>query len=290
MKKILIFSFLITVHFVYSLDLKIAWWNLHNFFDTTDNPQKKDTVLTIDEYKLKLHKASRLIKSINADIFGVCEVENIDVLKDIAENTNYKYYYLEDGNDPRGINVAILSKYPLTYISNRDKIVPYDNNRNYKFSRDCAVAKLNIKNQEFLFILLHLKSKLVSKNSSIKENDLQREAEIFGVLDVVDELYSSYISNNKNIPYLLIMGDLNSNRYEKTLLNFEKSGFKILNYLKSKDRLYTYVYQNKREDIDYFLFNERAFNEIKIKKIDTIHSIEYENVSDHYPIYLKIKF
>jgi len=325
MKKIiLLFLFLITTNLIYPLNLKIVWWNLQNFFDTTDDPLKKDTILTKDQYELKLSRISRMLIKINADIVGVCEIENINVLSELANKTNYPYYYLEEGNDPRGINIALLSKFPVNYTSNKDNIIPYSGNKNYKFSRDCPVAKLNIKEKEIVFILTHLKSKNIIRNDSFqknnledndlkedkskeednskkrynlkkenylkKENDLKKDAEIFGILDIIDTLYSSYIDNGKKIPYLLIMGDFNANRYEKPLINLEKSGLKILNYIYSEDSMYTYIYNDKKEDIDYFVFNDRAFNNIKIKEFKALHSKEFINISDHFPLYLEIKF
>jgi len=291
MKKIiLLFLFFIATDLIYPLNLKIAWWNLHDFFDTIDDPSKKDTILTKDQYELKLTRISRILIKINADIVGVCEIENINVLSDLANKTSYPYYYLENGNDPRGINIAVLSKFPLVYISNRNNIVPYNGNVNHRFGRDCPVAKLNIKGKEIIFIFTHIKSKILSKGTSLKENDLKRDSEIFGVLDIINDLYSSYANNGENVPYLLIMGDFNTNRYERPLINLEKSGLKILNYMYDENSIYTYIYNNKKEDIDYFIFNKRAFNEIKIKKLKAFHSKEITNVSDHFPLYLEIEF
>ena len=100
--------------------LKILLWNTENFFDTKDEPKKDDTILTNEQFNQKLDNISSKIKEINPDIVGLCEVENIYVLEEIAKKADYKYFYLEEGNDPRGIDVGVLSKYKLEYKTNKN--------------------------------------------------------------------------------------------------------------------------------------------------------------------------
>lgn len=57
------------------------------------------------------------IKATNADVIALQEVESHATLRKFRNEylggfSNYKYSILVDGNDPRLIDVAVLSKYP----------------------------------------------------------------------------------------------------------------------------------------------------------------------------------
>ena len=64
---------------------------------------------------------AKALKGVNADVVGLQEVENLDILK--LFNTRYlkgaskfKYQYLIDGNDNRFIDVALLSKLEVDFL------------------------------------------------------------------------------------------------------------------------------------------------------------------------------
>jgi len=264
--------------FLNALNLKIVWWNVKNFFDTTDDTDKDDTILTKEQYETKLFQISQKLNYFKADIVGLCEVENINILKDIAKKTNYPFYYLEEGNDPRGIDVCILSKYILNYSTNKDMPTPYLENKSYKFSRDCPVVYLNIDNIELYILLTHLKSKLKDDDKS----DKKRSAQVFGILDIISDIYN----NSKNEPNLILMGDFNSYRYSEPMNILEKSGLVILNYFHKKNQIFTTKFNGKKEDIDYILFNKKMFEKSKINQFKVFNDKNYEAISDHFPIFL----
>ncbi len=278
-KILFILLLLNIIQFTFALNLKIVWWNVHNFFDTIDDPDKEDNILSIEEYNEKLFLVSEKIKKINPDIIGFTEIENINVLKDIALKSGYPYYYLEEGNDPRGIDVGLISKYKLDqYISNKNRIIPYDENPNYKFSRDLTVAELTIDGKKLYILTTHLKA--MTKND--KKSNKKRKAQIFGILDIIEEIY-----NKDKEPDIIIMGDLNSYRHSEFLNILEKSGLIIMNYFYNEKNIYTYI---NKKDLDYFIINENLKRKIKFKNLKSFNKKEFEKISDHYPLLLKIKF
>jgi predicted extracellular nuclease len=285
MKKfIILIIFIFTVYSSYSTDIKCLWWNVKDFFDTKDDPDKDDKVLSNAEYSKKLNIISEKITDSHADIVGLAEVENIEVLQDIAKKTGYTYYYLEEGNDPRGIDIGFLSKYEVQYISHKNLITPYKGNKKYKFSRDCPEAIIKLDNKKLYILLNHLKSKV--QESDDDKSDAKRTAQVNGILDIIADIYKK----NKDEPYILIMGDFNSSRYSEPMNILQKSGLKILNYLKSDKDIYTMVYKNKKEDIDYIIFNKKLFEKSKIKIFNSFNTKDYKNASDHFPLFIEFEF
>lgn len=89
---------------------------------------------------------ARVIAAVDADIIALCEVEDRpglirfhdNVLRPILDATGrqpYPYGLVVDGNDTRGIDVAILSRYPISDISTH---VFDEQEGKTIFSRDCC--------------------------------------------------------------------------------------------------------------------------------------------------------
>ena len=104
-------------------EFTVASFNLERFFDTTDDPGVTDVALTPDGFARRLQKASLAIRHVlrMPDILGVEEMENLTTLQALASkinsdavaagNSDPKYVaYLEEGNDPGGIDVGVLVK------------------------------------------------------------------------------------------------------------------------------------------------------------------------------------
>ncbi|MGI9035013.1 MAG: endonuclease/exonuclease/phosphatase family protein, partial [Pyrinomonadaceae bacterium] len=106
-------------------EVTVGSFNMENFFDDQINSDniKKETVLSTEAFQRRLTKASLAIRKVLSmpDVLGVCEMENLVILKKVADKVNSdavadgqpnpKYAaFLEKGNDVRGINVGFLIK------------------------------------------------------------------------------------------------------------------------------------------------------------------------------------
>ncbi len=102
-------------------EVTIGSFNLQRFFDDVNDPDVGEPVLKTEAYQRRLRKAASAICGfVNApDILGVVEVENIATLTALAQTINSnatgscadspQYQpYLEEGNDPGGIDVGFL--------------------------------------------------------------------------------------------------------------------------------------------------------------------------------------
>ena len=104
-------------------EVTIASANLERFFDTVNDPDTSDVVLTPAAFENRLRKVSRLIREVlkSPDILGVEEVENLATLQAISARVNADAVaaghpdpgysaYLEEGNDVGGIDSGFLVK------------------------------------------------------------------------------------------------------------------------------------------------------------------------------------
>jgi hypothetical protein len=104
-------------------EFTIASLNVARFFDTSDDPAVGDVVLTAAAFQARLAKLSLYVRSTLQvpDILGLQEVENLSTLQTIAATLNRDVRllagadplyeaYLEEGNDPGGIDVGVLVK------------------------------------------------------------------------------------------------------------------------------------------------------------------------------------
>ena len=88
------------------------------------------------------------IKEMNIDILAIQEVEDIDTLHQFNReylNWLYPYITLVEGNDPRLIDIGLLSKLPLGKISSWQKTVHPDDPNKTVFGRD--LLQVDILNQ-----------------------------------------------------------------------------------------------------------------------------------------------
>ncbi len=175
-----------------------------------------------------------------------------------------------------------MSKYPIIYKTNKDYPTPYQENKNYKFSRDCPVGLLDINGKKLYILITHLKAMMWNDPKSEKK----RVGQTFAILDIISEIYES----EKTAPYIFLMGDFNSHRYSEPMNILQKSGLIIINYFYKKNNVFTTKFKGKKEDIDYMIFNNTLFYKSKINKFKVFNEKEFDGISDHYPILINFTF
>lgn len=108
-------------------ELTVMHWNTENLFDADDDPDNAgdDEFLahtfklwTPERYQRKLDHLAEILIPLKADFITVSEVENRRVLDDLAARVTkgngiaYPHIIHREGPDHRGIDVAIISRYP----------------------------------------------------------------------------------------------------------------------------------------------------------------------------------
>jgi endonuclease/exonuclease/phosphatase family metal-dependent hydrolase len=148
------------------------------------------------------------IVAVDADIIALQEVENLDVLKrfrnDRLANEKYVYAMLIDGNDPRKIDVAVLTRYPITRArSNQD----LRKGNALIFSRDCLEVDMEVDGKPLTLFVNHLKS-MFDKNDARNGRKNTRAKRLLQSKTVLDIVKRRFGDTPGRSPWV-ILGDFN---------------------------------------------------------------------------------
>ncbi|MFO0905741.1 MAG: endonuclease/exonuclease/phosphatase family protein [Pirellulales bacterium] len=143
---------------------------------------------------------AKVIKAVKADVACLVEVEDRPALaafnSELLDSRKFKFPMLIDGNDPRGIDVGVLSNFPILSL----KTHIFDGSGNSRtFSRDCLRVEMELPNQKRLHLLCnHFKSKSGGDAASDprRRRQAERVAEILQEYDLDQDL-------------VIVAGDLN---------------------------------------------------------------------------------
>jgi endonuclease/exonuclease/phosphatase family metal-dependent hydrolase len=125
------------------VQVRVATWNVHDLFDAEDRlvpPGDEDLVPAPAEVDAKVARVAAVLARIDADVWLLQEVESRAILERLALAAGYGAARLVEGNDPRGIDVALLSRLPvLGYASHAGELGP---DGRLLWPRDCVEAWL----------------------------------------------------------------------------------------------------------------------------------------------------
>jgi endonuclease/exonuclease/phosphatase family metal-dependent hydrolase len=213
-----IFLFLISGTLVYSQKpakegFKIVFYNVENLYDTIDDPHKNDNEFlptskvawTSERMYHKIHNIGKVLVSIDSvnlpAVIGLAEVENNKILEDLVDQTRLRngHYQaiLEEGADPRGIDVALLYRPEiLKYISH--KAIPAAKEFKTRFILYIKLA--DVKKDTFHIFINHWKSR--------EGGQAETEAKRIENAEVLKHSVDSLFALNPKVN-IIIMGDFN---------------------------------------------------------------------------------
>ena len=201
----------------------IAFYNVENLFDTKndslifddDRTPEGSYHWTQERYKIKIDHISNVLSKIgketsktSPDVIGLCEVENRQVVEDLAHHPNLvdKDYGIIhfDSPDARGIDVALLFKkesyLPTSFKSHR--LLLFDELGERVYTRDQLVVGGLLDQEEVYFIVNHWPSRrggeaisgpkrvraaLLNRRIIDSIQKLNREAKIISMGDLNDD-------------------------------------------------------------------------------------------------------
>lgn len=210
--------------------------------------------------EISVQNTARIIKAIDVDILCVVEVDDRIALKRFNEfllrkqNCEFPHSMLIDGNDSRGIDVGILTRYPITSISSHiDDSFKSTNGQSYKiFSRDCPEYTIDIGGGKFVhFLCNHLKSKGYGSPAS---NNTKRRRQANRIVDILK-------SYDLKKDYVVVAGDFNDTPNSEPLSSLMALKPDLTDVLdKSNDDRWTY-HQGK-DQIDYLLVSKPIWDSL----------------------------
>ena len=141
--------------------IRVATWNVHDLFDAEDRllpPGEDDTVPSPAEVEAKLDRVAAVLVRLDADLVLLQEVENLPLLERLAARAGYPEARLVEGDDPRGIDVAALSRLSIRdYVSHRED---RDLEGGPLWPRDCVEVHAEVAGRRVVAVGSHFSSPL----------------------------------------------------------------------------------------------------------------------------------
>lgn len=247
---------------LFSSELKIATYNVENLFDDkisgSEYSDFKSNRWNSAKYQQKLRKISRVLRELNADVVALNEIENENVIKELANLSGYKFYkFATLKGSPIGL--GLLSRYRIS--DSEIYVVP-----DVK-TRPILMSRVEFEGHSIEFFIAHFPAAKNPLKHRIAAANTMKKA----------------VKNSKNG---VILGDLNSNYGYKFLLNGLDGWTNLWEFLPSYQRS---SYKNGKSAIDHIIlskdlmgknlrYKDGSFGVFKANFID-------DSYSDHYPLY-----
>jgi predicted extracellular nuclease len=247
-------------------EFQIMFYNVENLFDTDNDPLTGDDEFTPQgerrwskkRYSTHLQQTAKVIQAVGEwstpALVGLCEVENDTVLTHLIRYTslrsqNYRYC-ITHGNDPRGINNALLyQRDQFQYIGHEAKRI-YFTEKNRR-SRDILHVWGRIITGDTLDVFV---CHFPSRSSGEKETELARMDAATRLCQLCDSLFDI-----RKTPCLVAMGDFNDYPTDKSIQKILQSSDpkrRLLNLFADEKSLNfdgSYKYQGEWGQLDQMM-------------------------------------
>jgi Endonuclease/Exonuclease/phosphatase family len=244
-------------------EFTVMFYNVENLFDTTDDTTRNDDEFlpegsrrwTGNRYHKKINALSQVIAAAGEwelpALVGLCEVENEEVVKDLAYGTilsagNYGIVH-RDSPDPRGIDLALLYRRDhfriaevRSWIPSRAADAPFE-------SRNLLYVKAEMGIDTLHVILCHFPSRrggLLAAEHGRKEMAMLVRAKTDSIL------------TSSERATVIVMGDFNAGPKDEIILNLT-NGEHLVNTAVNlaSTEMGSYKYQGTWEVIDQILLS-----------------------------------
>ncbi len=262
----------------YPATARIGTYNVENLFDMIDDPHRSDGPPTT---RARLQALAEVILAVDCDILALQEVENVEILAEFNEtylNGMYPEVVLVEGNDPRGIDVAILSRIHLESVvsfRNREMVNPQDGSR-IRFSRDVvAVQWEGGGGRLWTLLTTHLKSGVELRDRLLRRVQGEEIARICSQMGYIERQGRGLV---------VLAGDLNSEPWSDEL--------RALRDLPLSDPARDLPYRSTHaggKALDYVLLSPDADRRYLVGSYTIYREPPASEASDHYLVYLDLR-
>lgn len=263
--------------------LVILDWNLHNFFDDKKNSTApQETVATTAEYQAHLTSVSAILNELDPDVAVFAEVENQPVLEALNTKLGQKYVerrIIPSPNDPRGINVAAISKIAFTsVVSHKDDSFTLHGlpAPSYKFTRDCVEYHFTKNGRNVILLGVHYRSKVAPDDPN------KRLAEAQHTRDIADGLAKA-----DPTAAIIVLGDFNDLPGSEAVTAVAGSGASVFtdaaSFLPSGSQ-WSFLFMGSQELIDHQMSNPIMTGMLDKASVQIRHGADVDAASDHGPI------
>lgn len=262
--------------------LKILTWNCHNLFDDKDNsPATDEFVKSTAEYQKQLNLIAGVIKDLDPDVAVLQEVENQGVLDALntAVGGKYSERSLLEGNDPRGVDIAALSKIPfsdvVTHVDDMFTVVGSPA-PSYTFARDAVEYHFTYAGRKIALVGVHFRSKGPPDDANKRLAEAQRSRAIADAITAADATTG-----------IVILGDYNDLPSSDPMIAIAGSAADPYTDATSSVPVadqWTFDFMGTKELIDHQMANAVMTGFLDPDGGEIIHSASLDDASDHAPM------
>lgn len=256
-------------------NIRVATFNCENLFARfkfrsnidPDNAVTDGWLVNQARFDINDRDAKRItgnaIEETDADVIALQEVEGLDTLKTFrSRHINggtraYPYAALIDGNDPRRIDVAVLSRYPISRIRTHQHLKETPRSRKYIFSRDCLEVDVDVGSKTLTLFVQHYKSMMGGRDET-RQRRLEQVKETRKIIE------RRFGRRNTGDHAWIVLGDFNDYMDSNTSLSRLVSWNQVedvIGRLPEDDRWTHYWSRgNEYHQIDYILLSRTLAN------------------------------
>ncbi|MGC0340897.1 endonuclease/exonuclease/phosphatase family protein [Streptomyces sp. SLBN-8D4] len=236
----------------------------------------------------------RVIREVNAEVLLTPEVEDRLTLDRFNEQVlglggqPYPVDLLIDGNDPRGIDIGVLSRFPVTSVRPHLFDPDPEDPTKHLFSRDCPEYEIQLGQESLVLLGNHLKSKF-NDDPELRLHQAERVAEI-------------YRAALERTPNVVVAGDLNDTPDSKPVETLLDAGLRdVMSHPSYQgDDLGTHgTCKRERDKLDYIMLSPALWEKVQNVGLETrgifAHSNHFNTVktkideaSDHAALYVDV--
>lgn len=180
------------------VELRVVTWNVNNLFnDRRDSPELlSETIAEHADYQARVAAIRHVLQGLAPDVIVLQEVENASVTLDlVAGMPGFDFTSTSLGNDPRGIDNAVLSRWPLADVRSHASESFFDaGSEAAGYARDCHEIHLDVAGGELVLLSVHFKATSSAASVARREAEARQTALIAGGLSAP----------------LLVIGDFNA--------------------------------------------------------------------------------
>ncbi len=268
--------------------LRVGFWNVENLFDLEDDPTTRDEEfalggkknVTQDIYDLKLKNCAAVLADLNADVLGLCEVENYFVLDELNrayDGRDYKIIHY-DSPDRRGIDNALLYDPEVFNVIETKPIL--NTLPEGGPTRDILYVQGEYKGHTLHIYVNHWPSNYGGKKKAIPK---RRATARLLVNEVAEKL------SNEPDAEILLIGDFNEEPTDDNVRTLKSVNMtSMMEPLMGQPQVGTYVYRGKDNFLDQIIIStglqdEQGLTAGQVAILDKPKYRQQEGKYAHYP-------
>jgi hypothetical protein len=245
--------------------LAIATFNAENLFDAVAPHPSDPPLPTTSEYRQDLLKTAAAIEAMGAPaIVGLQEVENVDVLADLAgQDAIAAFDYqpvLIEGSDSRGIDVGYLVRGDQATVAGAANYPAPEG----LTSRPPLLITVTVHLADGDETVYVLNNHFTSMSGGELPTEPQRTAQAAWNASLVERILA-----DDPTAHVVVLGDLNSFYDSPPLEVLRQAGLQHAYEFVAPDRPYTYIYQGESETLDHILLTPGLYEHVI--RVEALH-------------------